>query len=163
VDLNPAGYTFSTATGVSDGRQVGWGYGPATGGNSHALLWSGSASSAVDLNPSGLTGSWLYATAGGQQVGYGYGPATGNGDHAFVWSGTADSAVDLKNFLSPDYGFCYARGIDENGNIIGLANYTPTGQLHAILWTPVPEPPASLLLAFGAAAWLLSNRLRHRS
>jgi hypothetical protein len=50
VDLNPAGFAYSYANEVRDGKQVGYGSGTSTGGNSHALLWSGSAASAVDLH-----------------------------------------------------------------------------------------------------------------
>lgn len=40
----------------------------------HAMLWNGTAGSAVDLNPtdvSGITTSYAYATDGSQQVGCG--------------------------------------------------------------------------------------------
>jgi hypothetical protein len=159
VDLNPSGFTDSSGLSISGGHEAGSGAGPATGGYYHALLWSGTASSVVDLNPAGMTGSWCYGSSSGQQVGYGYGPATGNNDHALVWSGTADSAVDLKNFLSADYGNCCAWGVDEQGNIIGLANHIPTGEIHAMLWTPVPEPSAGWILTLGGAAVLARRRM----
>jgi len=57
VDLNPAGFVYSGAYGFSGSQQVGAGTGPVTGNQLHALLWSGSASSAVDLNPADFTGS----------------------------------------------------------------------------------------------------------
>jgi len=54
IDLTPSGFDNSFAYGISGTQQVGGGSGSATGGNQHALLWSGSAASFVDLNPSGL-------------------------------------------------------------------------------------------------------------
>src|SRR5262245_56981017 len=61
VDLTPTGWDpagfDALAFGISGGQQVGVGYGPTTTYNhSHALLWSGSAATAVDLNPGGPTG-----------------------------------------------------------------------------------------------------------
>jgi hypothetical protein len=138
VDLNPSGFTNSAAYGISGSQQVGNGV-PAGGGIAHALLWSGTASSAVDLNPSGFDVSLGYGTSGSQQVGYGAGPATGDAFHALLWSGTASSVVDLQSFLSSDYSYSVAQGIDANGNVIGYAHHIPTGQDHAILWTVVPE------------------------
>ena len=38
------------ARAISGTQQVGGGYGSATGGNHHALLWNGSADSYVDLH-----------------------------------------------------------------------------------------------------------------
>src|SRR5207253_927827 len=95
--LHPAGCNGSLAYAAKGGRQVGEGDSTATGGATHALLWSGNAGSAIDLNPTNLTG-FLYSHAlglgGAQQVGYGV--RTGaSGNHALLWTGTADSAVDL--------------------------------------------------------------------
>ena len=56
-DLDPSGFTTSFALGAWGGQQVGEGSGTATGGNNHALLWTGSAASATDLNPAGITTS----------------------------------------------------------------------------------------------------------
>jgi hypothetical protein len=86
VDLNPSGFTVSEAVGVSGGQQVGEGYGPATGDQTHALLWTGSAASVVDLHtflPPGFTASQaLGIDADGNIVGVASGPA---GAHAFLW------------------------------------------------------------------------------
>jgi hypothetical protein len=52
-----------------------------------------------------------------------------------LWSGTAASAVDLHSLLSTNYGsFSMANGIDTNGDIVGYAYNTSTGQYDAILW-----------------------------
>ena len=148
VDLNPAGFSLSGALGVDGGQQVGHGSGAATGNQTHALLWSGTAASAVDLNPAGFFVSESIAISGGQQAGYGQSPATGNHNHAFVWSGTAASAVDLHQFLPAGFTGSIAQGIDAQGNIVGWA-YDGSGE-HAILWQPVPEPSALILLCVGA-------------
>ena len=52
VDLHPAGFDDSSATGVSELKQVGWGRFVLPNGatTTHALVWSGSAASVLDLN-----------------------------------------------------------------------------------------------------------------
>jgi hypothetical protein len=111
---------------------VGYGSGAATGSYEHALLWSGTAASAVDLNPSGLRHSWAYGVSGSQQVGYGEGAATGNYDHALLWSGTATSAVDL-NPGGFDNSLAYGtNGSQQVGYGYGAAT---GGNLHALLWS----------------------------
>jgi len=61
VDLNPSGFTSSSANGTNGTQQVGSGYNPASG--SRALLWSGSANNYVDLSPSGSLCHRLRASA----------------------------------------------------------------------------------------------------
>jgi hypothetical protein len=148
VDLNPSGYTSSYGYGVSGGQQVGDAAGPANGNNVHAILWSGTADSAVDLNPSGFTQSEALGISGGRQVGFGFGPATANNEHALLWSGRAISVLDLHSFLSSDYSSSEAEGIDADGNVVGYARYIPTGEIHAILWS-IPEPGVAGLLGIG--------------
>lgn len=103
----------------------------------------------MDLNPSGFTTSVASGISGGQQVGYGSGPASGNNTHALLWSGTANSVVNLHSFLSSDFSFSVAEGIDANGNVVGFARYIPTGQDHAILWTAVPGPEHAIYKSVG--------------
>ncbi len=164
VDLNPSGFGASYGNGISGGQQVGCGGYWNTGGyrGSHALLWSGTAASAVDLNPSGFSDSVALGISGSQQVGYG--DRADNTEHALLWSGTAASAVDLQSFLSSDYTWSEAQGIDANGNIVGEAWNNSTSQWDAILWVavPVPEPATVSLLALGlgAAAPFLLRRYK---
>ncbi len=104
VDLHPIAYTYSKALGVHDGQQVGYGSSlPYPGlpadflgyhATSHAVLWTGTAASAVDLNPAGFGGSEASSTNGVQQGGWAY-DAVGISEHAALWSGTAASFVDL--------------------------------------------------------------------
>jgi hypothetical protein len=87
---------------------VGYGILSAAAGrphDTHALLWRGTAASAVDLHPGqlgernspspgSLAASVAVATCLGQQVGYGSEP--GDWDtRALLWRGSADSVVDL--------------------------------------------------------------------
>jgi hypothetical protein len=131
VDLNPPGYSRSIGTGVSGDQQVGFGsalllpsgalvdsVGGTLAGLSgslgrlllreafayagpHALLWSGTALSAVDLSPPGIPWSPATAVAGGRQVGWGAGPATNYYPRALLWSGSAESVVNLHALLPP--------------------------------------------------------------
>src|SRR5690242_18460345 len=75
--LHPDGFTGSSGWGVSGNVQVGQGQGPSTINNTHAMLWNGSAASAVDLNPTGFDLSYATAAFGNMQGGYGYGSRTG--------------------------------------------------------------------------------------
>lgn len=95
VNLTPFGLGFGAGRAYgTDGLQqvgVGWkvvGFGAYSTPN--AMLWSGTADSAVNLNPVGSGESTAYAVAGGQQVGYAY-----SFQHAMLWTGSAESAVDL--------------------------------------------------------------------
>src|ERR1043165_5506490 len=53
VDLNPNGFDSSYAFGVSGGQQVGYGSGPPSGGQTHALLWADSGATGGDFTPRG--------------------------------------------------------------------------------------------------------------
>ena len=138
VVLEPSGFLWSEAFGVSAGQQVGEGTygGGATGINTHALLWSGTPESYVDLNPSGFSYSYAAGVSAGQQVGWGGGTAAGNNTHALLWSGTPESYVDLNPsgfFLS------LADGIS-GGQQVGGGWLTATGSTtHALLWSGTPE------------------------
>lgn len=140
---------------------MGVGVGPDTGNQRHALLWSGSAASAIDLNPSGFLTSEGLGISAGRQVGTGRGSvATGNQDHALLWVGTAASVVDLHAFLpSPlDWDGSGALSIDSDGNIAGVARNSFTHETHAFLWL-APEP-AALELSSAAVACLALMRSR---
>jgi len=116
----------------SGGQQVGYGYGAATGYNTHALLWSGSAASVVALHPAGFTESYARGISGGQQVGGGRGAATGNSWHALLWSASAASVVDLN---PAGFTVSSARGIS-GGQQVGEGWGTATGNnSHALLWS----------------------------
>jgi hypothetical protein len=146
-NLNPtnlAGFDVSIARAVAGGQQVGYGGGPATGLNStnsnyHALLWRGTADSALDLHPTNLAGfndSGAFGTNGVNQVGYGTASADAK-QHALLWGGSANSAVDLQPtkftgyFASDAYG---VSGDQQVGVMSGRTGNVPTPP-HAVLWT----------------------------
>jgi hypothetical protein len=179
VNLHPVGASFSEATGVGGGQQVGV-------VDDHASLWSGTAASWVDLHPAGAIRSWAEGVNDGQQVGRAYmggtayrasmwsgtaaswaslSPATGDfaaayavdggqqvgrvGNHASLWSGTAASWVDL----DPGMGNSVAYGVD-GGQQVGWAAF---GGQHAGLWSGtaaswVDLHPAGAVESVGLAA-----------
>jgi hypothetical protein len=87
VDLNPRGFDYSDAYRTNGTQQVGEGYGPATGGLNHALLWNGSAESYVDLStflPTKFASSYATGIDGYRNiVGYAYDNLGNN--HAILW------------------------------------------------------------------------------
>lgn len=103
IDLHPPTYQYSKAMGVRDGQQVGYtstthypmgdtiGYQPG----SRAMMWAGTAASALDLHPIGYDASQALATNGTQQGGLAYTALPTAHQHAMMWSGTPGSAVDM--------------------------------------------------------------------
>lgn len=127
--MNPTGIENSYAYGVGGNQQVGEGDG-------QALLWSGTASSAVDLNPTNLLGfynSSAFGTNGTQQVGEGSGTAT-DGDNALLWSDTAVSAIDPNPTNLPGFGSSDAYGISPSGTQ-QVGQGVTDGNPHAMLWS----------------------------
>jgi hypothetical protein len=129
LDLNPAGFNSSIGYATDGSQQVGYGS-PSTGG-SHALLWSGSAASAVDLHPAGgFNFSAANSIGAGQQVGSASGTATAAQSHAFIWTGTAASAIDIN-----PAGFLSSSAFGTDGvNQVGYGANASSSQ-EALLWT----------------------------
>jgi hypothetical protein len=153
VDLHPtllAGFDTSKAVAISGLEQVGSGSGSGTGGKEHALLWHGSAASAVDLNPtllSDIDSSTARGTNGTVEVGSGHIALT-DSTTALLWDGTADSAIDLGALLPSNFGYSDAYSVDPDGTVWGIATDTD-GAIHAIEWSPVPEPSMFTAAAIG--------------
>ena len=125
VDLTPAN-GGAVAYGTDGTQQVGVG---STG----AILWDGTATSAVAPNPTNLLGfiaSTAYGVKAGQQVGYGQ-LSGGAVAHALLWNGTADSAVDLN---PPGFGGSTAIGTD-GLHQVGYGGGPSTVRTHALLWS----------------------------
>jgi hypothetical protein len=127
VDLNPNGFTASTASATNGTQQVGSG---ESGGRWSALLWGGTAARWAYLDPGGFTISEAFGISadGTQQVGEA-------NEYAALWTGTAESYVDL----NPD-GFTYsvAKGTDGTQQI-GYGYGSATGSnTHALLWSGTP-------------------------
>ena len=135
--LHPAGFDNSYAAGVSENTQagvsvntqVGGGYNSA-GGSEHALLWSGTAASAIDLHPAGFGSSYANGVYGNNQVGYGN-TQVGRVSHALLWSGTAASAIDL----NPPAGFTNSSATGVYGNTQVGQGGVAGGLNHALLWS----------------------------
>ena len=107
------------------------------GGPIHALMWNGTASRYVDLNPPGFFLSAAEGISGRWQ--FGNGQRTNNGPTiGLVWSGTSESAIALDRFLPPGQwrSDVVAHGMDEFGNVVGVAFDLAASQYRAILWIP---------------------------
>jgi hypothetical protein len=141
VDLQPtqfgSGYFASTAYGVAGSQQVGVMYGRNNdpGGVPHAVLWSGTAASAVDLNPTNLpttstVSSQANGIGGGEEVGY---ASFVNGTNAILWTGTAASAVDLNPTGSNDSIALATNGTYQVGYVSNLINGYPVNS--AYVWS----------------------------
>jgi hypothetical protein len=178
VDLNPPGispnaglsYSSSQAVFTNGVQQVGYA-GDSSGVFNDAMLWNGTAASAVDLAPPITMGYWPYsealATNGTIQVGF----AQLNipephvfVNHAMMWFGTADSAIDLDHLLPQNDTWTYsvAESVDANGNVFGYA-IDSSQSYYAIEWSPVVPEPAmgSLLLVVGLGMVTRRQRLAH--
>jgi hypothetical protein len=118
----------SIAYGTNGTQQVGAGYRTDGLYGFNALLWNGTAASAVNLNPGSLThfDSYAIGTSGNQQVGFGIVGSSNAPDHALLWSGTAASIVDLNpSFLG---GITTSYAVATNGiEQVGFGN-------GALLW-----------------------------
>lgn len=155
TDLHPVGYTNSFAQAVSGNQQVGSAFHNTTSDSiGHAMLWTGSAASAIDLNPSKFLTSGALGTNGTLQVGYGL-PKSGNFPHALLWTGSAASAIDLGAMLPPTYFSSWAYAI-VGDTIYGTAYDNNT--YHAITWT-VPEPTSLALLSVAGGMLLRRKRV----
>lgn len=132
IDLSLPKWGSTLATCTNGVNQGGYGYPPKGKGkvkpNPHALIWSGSAATAVDMNPVKTVESRIFGCADTTQVGYTMKTAT-SFTHAAMWSGSAASVVDLNpaGFLSSTvFG---AAGTQQAGS--GIPNGS---NRHALLW-----------------------------
>jgi hypothetical protein len=106
----------------------------AATGEAHAIVRRGN--SEIDLNPSGAEFSQAIAGDIDVQVGS---AGVGAHSHAMVWRGTAQSAVDLHSALPAWYTDSVATGIDDAGNVTGVA-IDAEGTAHDILWRAAKAP-----------------------
>ncbi len=127
IDLNPAGFAYSEAYVVRGTAQAGYAYSSTTYSN-HAVLWHGTAASAVDLTPSTLSSAYATGLGHLSEVGCGT-PAGMSVNHALLWHGTAASMVDLH-----PAGFVDSCARAAQGNVeVGYGHISGT-VLHALLW-----------------------------
>lgn len=136
VDLTPLalGFGAGRALGTDGVQQVGTGYtiiGINAWSGPYAVLWSGTAASAVNLNPAGSMASQANAVSNGQQVGFDFYPR-----HALLWRGSAESVVDLH----PGAGYATSEANATNGTqqagfgFVGDES-TQIGHTHALVWS----------------------------
>lgn len=134
IDLHPTnlGLVLNSFAAATDGvHQVGVVHYVSTPFINHAVMWSGSANSAIDLHGTALSSfgsSVAYGVGGGQQVGFG----TAGHDHAFVWSGSADSVVDLHPTSLSQY--LDSKAFATNGSVQIGEGITAAHNQHALLW-----------------------------
>lgn len=153
TDLSPAGYGGSSINGICGTQQVGAG-GSLSAGAGHAMLWNGTALSAVDLNPAGFRSSEALGTNGTQQVGIG---SNADGLHALLWHGSAESTVDL----NPAYSAVSAALATDGIHQVGFAG--PGFGDHACLWAGTAESaidlnPKTLGFAHSMALGVFGNQ-----
>ncbi|MBV8859269.1 MAG: hypothetical protein JOZ02_20215 [Acidobacteria bacterium] len=134
VNLTPfnLGYGGGNAYGTDGVQQVGAGrqsLGFGAYSQPFAVLWTGTADSAVSLNPANSTESAALAVAGGQQAGYIY-----SFHHAAIWAGSAASVVDLH---PAGYELSDARatnGVQQAGSG-WVASPAQVNRQHALVWS----------------------------
>jgi len=155
VDLGTLGGTYSYVTGInSSGTIVGDSYGVGGASTDHAFSYT-TAGGMVDIGTLGgaRSNAWaindLGAIVGDANDGLG-------NDHAFLYVGGV--MVDLNSYLdaaSIAMGFelYQAYGINDAGQISGWGVVLSTGDVHAFLLTPVPEP-ASIVMLIGGLSLL---------
>ena len=128
VDLNPAGFAYSEAYVVHGTAQAGYAFSSTTNTN-HAILWNGTAASAVDLTPSTLSSAYVTGLGHRSEVGCGT-PVGMSVIHALLWHGTAASMVDLH-----PAGFTDSCARAAQGRVdVGYGHTSASGALHALLW-----------------------------
>ncbi|MGB7925063.1 MAG: hypothetical protein WCF57_17615 [Pyrinomonadaceae bacterium] len=145
VDLTPLvlGFGAGRALGTDGTQQVGTGYtviGINAWSGPYAVLWSGTAASAVNLNPQGSIASQANAVSGGQQVGFDFYPR-----HALLWNGSAESAVDLHpagNYATSEANA--TNGTQQAGFGFVGDEATQIGHSHALVWSGTPSSAIDL-------------------
>lgn len=149
TNLHPAAllYSYSKALGVRNGQQVGYAsnasypYGDTFSYHplSHAVMWLGTAASAVDLNPAGYAASEAWATNGTQQGGWAYNSLPTQSQHAALWSGTAASFVDLHPAAYSDSRITALTATQQVGEgWVGPMGFGGSVR-HALVWSGTPE------------------------
>src|SRR5204862_2050851 len=101
----------------------------------HALLWHGSAASAVDLNPAGFESSHALAAWGDQQGGWA-GDITNSkyAGHAALWSGSARSFIDLNPSADAAGAVSVISGMNDGIQVGFAANPRTDFEIHATAW-----------------------------
>jgi hypothetical protein len=144
-------------SGTDGTQQVGFAFGSGTNQSDHAILWYGTAYSAVDLQPAGTyyNQSTAVATDGTKQVG---GAEVGSDSHAILWSSSASSYVDLNPTNLTGFTSSSANALIGNkqvGNGSGPATATED---YALLWSGSASTAVDLhLLLPSTGTWTASR------
>ena len=161
TDLDAAGgdQRSSEAFGINDsGQSVGMSELNA-GRETHATLWNGTTP--TDLGTlDGYISFALGINNSSQVVGWSNSLHDPEIHHATIWDGAAShTPTDLNNFMdasevSAGWYFEEARGINDNGWIVGIARNVNADhhgfhETRAFLLTPVPEPETYALFMAG--------------
>lgn len=135
VDLTPFGLGFGagSALGTDGLQQVGYGQ-QLLGFNAFsvpfAVVWSGTADSAVNLNPANSFESQAKAVLNGQQVGYAFSP-----HRAVLWTGSAASMQELNpaGFVSSEANA--TNGVQQVGFGLVISALNVPTRSHALVWS----------------------------
>jgi probable HAF family extracellular repeat protein len=146
---------YGTANSINDNNQI------AGFNGSHAVLFDITGSGhVVDLGA--LSAYQCYSSYAnsinnkGQIVGY----SSGSKPIATLFDSTgAGNNINLNTYLPSGSGWFLSNAIDinDNGWIIGQGT-SPSGQLHAYLLKPIPEPGSVMLLLAGAGLFRLRRK-----
>ena len=148
ITLDGLGGFNSGANAINNAGQI---VGSAQDDNwvSHAMLWQNGTTTVLGT----LGGSSAGASAI-NNLGYivGSSDTVADTSHATLWIG--NSKVDLNNFISADaaragWVLSNATGINDHGVIIGNAYNINTGNTHAYMLSPVPEPETYAMMIAG--------------
>ena len=137
----------SFASAINNSGQI-VGYSENSSGIDRAFLYSNSNGS---MQPLGTLGGATSVATDINNLGVvvGWSSTNGSSTHPFVY---ADGVMeDLDSLIAPSSGWILgnATGINDNGQICGTGT-NPSGQTHAFLLTPTPEPSTLALLGVGA-------------
>ena len=126
-------YVYCNISMASRGQQVGYIAKSGFAGRI-AVLWAGSAESALSLAPIDSSESWAQGVWRGQQVGY----VTFTKQHAVLWNGAAHARFDLHSVLPSDFDTSNARGIWSDRSrtyVVGWGADSATGRTEALMWS----------------------------
>jgi probable HAF family extracellular repeat protein len=147
IDLGTFGGVYSWAFAINDhGQVVGWRQ--VANGESRAFLWQDGVM--TDL---GLEGRAWDINNRGQVV-------CSTATTTYLWDN--GSLYDLQDLIPAGSGWQLGRSvnvpaINDAGWIVGTG-ISPDGYTRAFLLTPIPEPPAVVLVSLGAFSLLLRRR-----
>ncbi len=159
VDLHPSGATSSVLDATNGAQQAGSITVPIPVPipappyvqieyHEFAVMWAGTAASAVNLHPATATTSHLRAIAGTQQAGY---AVTDNSEHAVVWAGTAASFQDIHPDGSTESFLTATTGTQQAGRA------TFNGHAHAGIWAGTKQSFVDLNPSGASASYVAAT------